>query len=212
MAVSGTVQNFLGGVATNATGNIVTAIFQKLEDINELDKNGEILGTNFGLVQQMLNNIRNQFEDQQKRMEKPLETILTKMEKALQEAEDLINRANRYRASAWYERLWNLNLPTQVSAWKDTYDALIQELHRVCSIHAMTLQIVSAAAPQAEPLLQPVPDSGFRGSGIRTAAEMAHRPSLPISRDWRVRHGGSWQDLVAKSHLQHLQSAGQWYL
>lgn len=175
VSASGIAENFIGGVATNATGNIVTAIFQKLEDINKFDGNIEILGTNFSLVQHMLNNVRNQFEDQQKRMGKPLETILTKMEKALQEAEDLINRANRQRERAWYEHLWNLNLHTQVRAWKVTYDALIQELNTVCSIHAMTPQIVSAAAPQAELLLQPVPDSGFKGSGIRTAHDQLQK-------------------------------------
>lgn len=168
-------QKFIEGVATNVAGNIFPAIFQKFEDVRSLERNSEILETDFSTVQDMLNNIRNQFEAQQKMLEEPLKKWLTKMEKALGEAEDLINRANQHRQRAWYQRccclLWNLNLPTQVRAWKVTYDALIQELRTVCSIHVSIPQLVSTAAPQTDLLLQIVPDSGFKGSAIRTAQD-----------------------------------------
>jgi disease resistance protein RPS2 len=67
--------------------------------------------------------------------------------------------------------LCNPNMPTQIRAWKAKFDGLFQNLDRVFSIYANAQQIVAAAAPREDLLLQPVPDSGYIGLGIRSAQD-----------------------------------------
>lgn len=141
----------------------------------ELEGNLEILDTDFTSMESFLIDIRTQFQDHQKRLPRSVETCLKRMDNALREATDLMNRAKRHGERAWCLRccclLSNPNLPTQIRDWKARFDRLFQELQRDFSISANTHQIVSAATPQADLLLQPVPDCGFIGSAIRSAQD-----------------------------------------
>ena len=81
------------GAATNVTRTIIVAIFQKLNDVTKFEENLQILDSDFSSIEGSLINIRNQFQDQQKRIPGPVEICLENINNVLGKARDLIDRA-----------------------------------------------------------------------------------------------------------------------
>lgn len=64
----------------------------------------------------------------------------------------------------------NSDLPSKISIWKVRFDALSQELETIFRYPPIQSRLYSVA-PRAQRLLQPVPESGFVGAGIKSARE-----------------------------------------
>lgn len=160
-------------LATNAISATIVVLVQTMKDVKELEGNLQILETDFSIMEAFLNDIRDQFQDQQRSIPGSIEICLKKMDDALGEAKHLIDRAKQHRERGWCLRcccfLCNPNIPTEVRAWETKFNGLFQELKTFFSIHANASQVVSTAAPEAELLLQPVPEGGFIGLRFRSA-------------------------------------------
>nr|ABR16444.1 unknown [Picea sitchensis] len=161
------------GVLTNVvTTAIISPILQQLKDVWELGKNLQLLNTEYDRMEESLRHIQNQFEVQQRQLPELVERCLGRIKDALVEANALIDRANRQR-----ERCLGCcffcspKIPGEIREWKTGFGELFQHLQSALSTAANTAQIVGFAQPQAEVLLQPLPDSGFVGSGVETGRE-----------------------------------------
>jgi len=161
------------GVVTNVVTNaIISPILQQLKDVWESGKNLQLLNTEYVRMDESLRHIQNQFEVQQRQLPELVERCLGRIKDALVEANDLIDRANRQRERCLGCCLFfSPKIPGEIREWKTRFGELFQQLQSDLSIVANTAQIVGSSQPQAEVLLQPLPDSGFVGSGIKVAQE-----------------------------------------
>ena len=160
------MEEFGIGAASNVAGPIISVIIQKMKDMIEMEENLHDLNTEFSRMEVILRDIENRFQEQQRALPEPVQNCLERMHDALRQANSLIVRAKPQPRCLGCCSLRNPKLSTQIRDWKTGFDRLFGELERVFSISVNAQQTVSKAAPQAEVLLQPVPDSGFSWSTI----------------------------------------------
>lgn len=135
--------DFVTQVAAESANTIVIApLIQLIDDVINLGKNREVLETDFSRMKNLLLAIGNYSQDQQKTLPKTVEDWLRKVEDALEEAKQLIDRSDRQQRC-----LCNIKLSRRIREWNSKFDKLFADLQTDFSVVVSAQQII-LSAPQ----------------------------------------------------------------
>lgn len=150
--------------AESAKTIVIAPLIQLIDDVINLGKNREVLETDFSRMKNLLLAIGNYSQDQQKTLPKTVEDWLRKVEDALEEAKQLIDRSDRQQRC-----LCNIKFSRRIREWNSKFDKLFADLQTDFSVVDSAQQIILSAPQEPQVLLQPLPDPGFVGLGIKSA-------------------------------------------
>jgi hypothetical protein len=80
-------------VVKSIASTIIAGVVQQIKDVVELEENLQLLQTDFTRMEVFLRYIDDRFQEQQRRLPEPVELCLTRMNDALTQAKQLIERA-----------------------------------------------------------------------------------------------------------------------
>jgi len=144
--------------AVERSSVIIAPLIQQIDDVIYMDENRLLLESQLRRAKDLLVDIRNEFEDQNRVSPDTVKPCLERMQHALDSGRNLMERSQRRQQKCFGWVFCNPKLSREIREWKTNFEELFQELQSGL--------LLSSNAPQTEESLQ---EYGLLGSGIVSA-------------------------------------------
>nr|ABR18473.1 unknown [Picea sitchensis] len=168
--LTGAAANTISGVL----GVAIAPLTQLIDDVIHLDRNTQLLEAQLNRMKNLVLDITNRFQHDQRSPPNTVKDWLQRLHHSLQDARRVMDRAQQHKQCLDCF-LCKPRLSTQVREWNANFDRLYIDLERDLSIIGNAERTASSAPLQSEAMLQPVPELGFVGSGIKSGKMQLQR-------------------------------------